>query len=155
PFANALLAVAAMAIAVGLVLSVGRKLDRMDVARTASEQAVTEREEQLRDLIQQASDGGFISDIDGRYREVNDAVCRMLGMAREEIIGKAIMDFIPWADHARFEAARAALLRGDSQMDEWTLVRRDETRLPVEVSTKILPDGRWQGLIRDISTRKQ
>src|SRR5262245_13183384 len=155
PFANALLAVAAMAIAVGLVLSVGRKLDRMDVARTASEQAVAEREERLRDLIQQASDGVFIADLGGRYREVNDAVCRMLGMPREEIVGKAIIDFIPWPDHPRFEVSRSGLLRGGSQMDEWTLVRRDETRLPVEVSTRILRDGRWQGLIRDISTRKQ
>jgi len=33
-------------------------------------------------------------------------------------------------------------------------LRRDGTRLPVEVSAKILPDGRWQGLVRDISARK-
>src|SRR6185436_2374054 len=31
---------------------------------------------------------------------------------------------------------------------------RDGTYLPVEVSAKILPDRRWQAIIRDISARK-
>ena len=56
PFAAALLAVAAMVIAIALVLSTGRTLDRLDAARAASERAVAEREERLRDLIDQASD---------------------------------------------------------------------------------------------------
>ncbi|HET6959452.1 MAG TPA: ATP-binding protein, partial [Vicinamibacterales bacterium] len=42
-----------------------------------------------------------------------------------------------------------------AHVDEWTLQRRDGGRLPVEVSTKILSDGRWQGLVRDISARKE
>jgi PAS domain S-box-containing protein len=155
PFAAALLAVAAMAIAVGLVLATGRTLDRIDIDRTASEHACAEREERLRDLIQQASDGVVIADLSGRYREVNDAFCRMIGDAREQIVGKTIADFIvPW-EQSRLQTARATLLRGAAQVDEWTLQRSDGSRLPVEVSTKILRDGRWQGLVRDISARKQ
>jgi PAS domain S-box-containing protein len=154
PFAEALLAVAAMAIAVGLVLSTGRTLDRMDAERAAYERAVTEREERLRDLIQQASDGIFLANLDGYFTEVNDAGCRMLGYARDEIVGRPIMDFVPEQDRPRLASARAALLRGRTQVDEWTVQRRDGSRLPVEVSSKILPDGRWQGLVRDISARK-
>jgi len=40
-------------------------------------------------------------------------------------------------------------------MDEWTLKRADGTYLPVEVSAKILPHGRWQALVRDISAREE
>src|SRR5262245_13448182 len=112
PFAEALLAVAAMAIAVGLVLSTGRTLDRMDAQRAASERAVSEQKERLRDLIREASDGVFLANLDGRYTEVNDAGCRMLGYAREELIGKTIMDIIPEQDRPRLAAVRATLLRG-------------------------------------------
>ncbi len=153
-FAEALIAVAAMAVAVGLVLATGLTLDRLDAARTASERAVTENEERLRYLIAQASDGIFIADLDGRYTEVNDAGCEMLGYRREDLVGKTIMDLIPAADVARLQASKDAMLRGAATVDEWTLKRSDGTYLQVEVSAKILPDGRWQGLVRDISARK-
>src|SRR5262249_42889675 len=110
PFSEALLAVAAMAIAVGLGVSTGRTLDRMDAERAASERAVTEREERLRDLIQQASDGIFLANLDGHFTEVNDAGCRMLGYARDEIVGKPIRDFVPEQDRPRLASTRAALL---------------------------------------------
>jgi len=155
PYAEALLAVAAMAIAVGLVISIGDTLDRMDAARTASERALVEREERLRDLIQQASDGVFIANADGYVTEVNDAGCRMLGYPRDEIVGRALMDFIPARDHPRLDVAKAMLVRGSTQVDEWTVLRRDGSQLPVEVSSKILRGGRCQGLVRDISTRKE
>jgi PAS domain S-box-containing protein len=155
PYAEALLAVTAMAIAVGLVISIGDRLDRIDVARTASERALAEREERLRDLIQQASDGVFIANVDGYVTEVNDAGCRMLGYPRDEIIGRALMDFIPAKDHPRLDVAKAMLLSVGTQVDEWTVQRRDGSHLPVEVSSKILRGGRWQGLVRDISARKE
>jgi PAS domain S-box-containing protein len=154
PFAAALLAVAAMAIAIALVLSTGHALDRVDALRTASERALADREERLRDLIEKASDGVFIADLDGRYTEVNDAGCRMLGYRREDLIGKTIMDLIPAQEIPRLERVKGDLLRGGSQIDEWTIKRQDGTYMPIEVSTKILPDGRWQALVRDISARK-
>jgi PAS domain S-box-containing protein len=46
------------------------------------------------------------------------------------------------------------MLRGGSHTDEWSLRRKDGSWLPVEVSAKILPDGQWQGFVRDISERK-
>jgi len=154
PFAAALFAVICMAVTVGFVLATGRLLDRVDAARTASERAVAEREVRLHDVIEKASDGVFIADLDGRYVEVNQAGCRMLGYRRDEIIGKTIKDLIPASDVPKLEAARQLLLSGDVQMDEWNLKRSDGTYLPVEVSAKILPGGRWQGLVRDISIRK-
>jgi PAS domain S-box-containing protein len=154
-FGEALLAVVAMAVAIGLVLTIGRTLDRLDAARTASERAVVEREERLRDLIAQASDGIFIADLDGRYKEVNDAGCDMLGYRREELIGKNITDLIPTADIPRLQASRTLMLGGASTVDEWKARRSDGTYVPVEVSAKILPDGRWQALVRDISARKR
>jgi len=155
PFAAALLAVAGVAVAVGLVLSTGRTLDHVDAARTDAERALAEREERLRDLIEQASDGIFSTDTTGRFIEVNDAICDMLGYSRDALIGKTIADVIAEDEIPRLRDAKAALLKATSVIDEWTLKRADGTYLPVEVSAKTLPDGRWQGLVRDMSAREE
>ena len=119
---------------------------------------VTEKHrlELAKELFDQASDSIFIADLDGRYTEVNATACKMLGYAREELIGKTIVDIIPPEDVPRLAAAREYLLSPDRvQVAEWTLLRKDGTRIPVEVSAKILPDGRWQAFVRDISERKR
>ena len=109
---------------------------------------------QLRSLVEQAPDGIFIADIDGRYTFVNEAGCRMLGYAREEIVGRAIVDLIPPQDVARLAASKAQMLGGRTHTDVWALRRKDGAWLPVEVSAKILSDGQWQAFVRDISERK-
>ena len=113
-------------------------------------------EERYRSAIEQAPDAVFVADLQGRYTEVNSAACRMLGYAREQLIGKTIMELIPPEDLARLAATRAQLLKpGEVQVSEWTLLRADGVRLPVEVSAKIHADGRWQAFARDISERKR
>lgn len=155
PFAAALLAVAAIAIAMGLALSTARALNRIDDLRSASEQALAEREERLRDLIDKASDAIFVVDLQGRYLDVNDAACRMIRRRREDVIGKRVVDVVPVEDLPRLNAAKETLLRGGTVVDEWLVKRPDGTRVPVEVSAKILPDGRCQAMVRDITARRE
>jgi PAS domain S-box-containing protein len=155
PFAAALLAVAAIAIAVGLALSTAQALNRIDDQRSASEQALADREERLRDLIEQASDAIFVLDLEGRYLDVNDAACRMVRRRREDLIGKRVVDVVPAKDLPRLNAAKETLLSGGTVLDEWVIKRPDGTRVPVEVSARILPDGRCQAMVRDISARRE
>ena len=118
-------------------------------------QVLSRSEERLRELVEQASDGIFVADLDGRYTDVNRAGCQMLGFSREQIIGRTIVDFIPAADVARLQEIKLLLMRGGEHVGEWELLRNDGRWLPVEVSAKILPDGRWQGIVRDISERRR
>jgi len=111
-------------------------------------------QKQLAQLIDHASDGIFIADFQGRYRNVNAAGANMLGYTPEEIIGKTIVDLIPPEEIERLSKSRDRLLKGATEVGEWRLKRKDGTYMPVEVSAKILPDGRWQGLVRDITERK-
>jgi PAS domain S-box-containing protein len=110
---------------------------------------------QSRSLVEQAPDGIFVADLDGRYTEVNEAGCRLLAYTREEIVGKTIIDLIASDDIERLWQSREVLLQGAVHVAEWSLRRRDGSYVPVEVSAKILPDGRWQGFVRDISERKR
>lgn len=109
---------------------------------------------QMQLLIEQASDGIFVADQSGLYTFVNEAGCRMLGYSYEEIVGKTIVDLIPNEDVDRLLYSKFELLRGATHVAEWQLRCKDGSWLPVEVSAKILPDGQWQGFVRDISERK-
>lgn len=109
----------------------------------------------LRELIEQAPDGVFIADLDGRYTDVNSAGCRIFGCAREAILGRTIVDFIPQEEVDRLWQNRDQLLQGGANVAEWTVQRGDGTLVPIEVSDTILSDGRWVGFVRDISKRKE
>src|SRR4030095_5281581 len=69
---------------------------------------------------------------------------------------KTIFDIIPAEDADRLRVVRAdLLLPGRVNTAEWAQRRKDGTFVPVEVSSNILPDGRWQAFARDVSERKR
>jgi len=134
-----------------LVTSINRM--RKDIEQSVA--ALRDSERRYRDLVEFAPDGIFIADLDGRYTSVNSAGSRMLGYKPGELVGKSILDLIAAEDVSRLEQEKLALLRGVAQVSEWNLRRKDGSFLPVEVSAKILQDGRWQGFVRDIAERKE
>jgi len=108
-----------------------------------------------RTLLEQAPDGVFVADLTGRYTDVNSAGCRMLGYSREEILARSISDVILPEEGDRLAQVRAQLIGGETLVFEWTLRRKDGSHMSAEISAKIFADGRWQGLVRDISERKR
>ncbi len=125
-------------------------------ARLAAEDAHRTSVARTRELFEQAPEAIFIADLEGRYTEVNDAACRMLGYTRQELLGKTIADIIPPEDLPRLNDARETLRSGDRvQVAEWTLRRKDGTSLPVEVSAKVHRDGRWVAFVRDLSETRR
>lgn len=108
----------------------------------------------LLSLVEHAPDGVFVANLEGRYVYVNDAGCRMLGLTRAEVMASSIFDLIPPQDMPRLMKSREVMLKGQSHAAEWRLRRKDGSWLPVEVHANILPEGLWQGFVRDISERK-
>jgi PAS domain S-box-containing protein len=147
-FVRAGLTVLGIAVVLPLFLLTARRLNK-------AHHALGQSEIRYRELVDFASDGIFVADLDGRFTEVNDAGCRLLGFPREEILGKTIVDFIMPEERERLFAHRERFLKGDSDVGEWLLLRKDGTYVPVEVSARILPDGRWLAIDRDISERKR
>ena len=105
-------------------------------------------------LIEHAPDGIFVADSEGRYLYVNEAGCAMVGYAREELLALRVQDTVSPAEAGRLERARTVMKAGPTRAAEWTLRRKDGSLLPVEVNARILPDGQWQGFVRDSSERK-
>jgi PAS domain S-box-containing protein len=124
--------------------------------RRRTESALRGSAAYTRAALEQAPDAIFTADLQGRYTDVNAAACQMLGYTREELIGKSIADLIPAEELPRLAAARRRLLvPGETEISEWRLRRKDGQLIPVEVNAKILGDGRWQAIVRDISDRKR
>jgi len=127
--------------------------DPTDVERANRELRVAN--EHLEQLVEFAPDGIFIADLTGRFTSVNSAACRMLGYSREELLEKHVLDLVPAREVSRMMEHRERLLAGIVETAEWTGVRSDGSEFPSEVSARILPDGRWQAIVRDISARKR
>jgi PAS domain S-box-containing protein len=144
----AILTASTTAVSLFLLLVTAVSLNRANSRVQAGQARISE-------LFEHAPDGIFIADLNGRYTDVNDAGCRMLGYSRDEILGKTIVDIILPSDVERLWRVRDELLKGGMQVAEWPARRKDGTVVPTEVSAKILPDGRWQGFVRDISERKR
>ncbi|MEJ2378502.1 MAG: PAS domain S-box protein, partial [Pseudolabrys sp.] len=115
---------------------------------------VKNSEERFRTLIEQASDGIFVSDAQGRYLDVNSAGCRMLGYSREEILGLGIPELIAADEAPRLASHLAKLRSGNTDVAEWQFRRKDGSPFVGEVSARQLPDGRLQAFVRDVSERK-
>lgn len=107
----------------------------------------------LGELFDNAIDGVFVADDTGRYLYVNPAGADLLGYPRDELIGATVDDVIDLADAPRVAAWRASEPR-DPARGEWRLKRRDGSRIDVEITSRLLPDDRWFGVVRDITGRK-
>jgi PAS domain S-box-containing protein len=111
--------------------------------------------DRYRQVVEEAADGIFLSNDDGTYLDVNEAGARMLGMTREEVIGKRIRDIVIDAEQETLAAMRARVIAGEWVLHEWQIRRKDGSIFTAEVSAKQLPDGRNQGIWRDVSARRE
>lgn len=123
--------------------------------RKQAEAAVRSSEEHFRSLVEQASDGIFLADANGRYVDVNSAGAEMLGYTRDEILQLSIADVVTVDNVARIPDEVGRFVGEGIVRSEWTFRRKDGSTFPGEVSGKQLPDGRLQGILRDMTERKQ
>lgn len=117
--------------------------------------ALRESEAKYRNLVEQASDGIFLADAQGYFVDVNPRGCALLGYTRDEILQLSIQDLIPPEDLAarpiRFDEMRP----GKTILIERRLRCKDGSFVPVEISAKVLDNGLLQGIVRDVTERKQ
>lgn len=111
-------------------------------------------DQQLSELFDGSRDGVFVSDAEGRYIYVNPAGAEMLGYGDEDLIGRSVAEIIDATEIPRVEAWRIAHPT-TPQRGEWRLKRRDGSWVDVEISAHILADGRWFGMVRDVTERRE
>ena len=128
---------------------------KLEEARSKAEEALRVSEAHFRALVEQASDGIFIADAQGNYLDVNTAGAAMLGYSREEILQLSIPEIVTAEDVKRVGSEVGRFTEEGIVRSEWTFRRKDGSLFPGEVSGRQLPDGRLQGILRDITERKR
>lgn len=117
--------------------------------------ALRESEARYRNLVEQASDGIFLADAQGRFIDVNPRGCAMLGYTRDEILQLSIHNLLLPDDQADYAIRLGELRAGKTILIERQLIRKDGLPVPVEISAKMLPSGLLQGIVRDVTERKR
>lgn len=114
------------------------------------------RTQWYRAILQNAADALSIIDLQGRFLEASDSLCRMLGYSQDELKQLHLWDIDP----SRDEAATLAYLQTvgpEPRTFEAVDITKDGRRIDIEVSSRQLTlDGQvviW-GSARDISQRK-
>jgi len=110
-----------------------------------------ELESQYQMMLHRSFDGFWIRSGEGIILDVNDAYCRMLGYAREEIVGHNVREFVEgiiWTGASAHEMPRSAfesMHRG-----------RNGDLIPLEASINYVAEhgGRFYAFFRDIRERK-
>ena len=120
-----------------------------------AELALQQSEQRYRSLVEHASDGIFISNAEGRYVDVNSSACKMLGYTREELLEMSGMQIIATRSEGELVSRYELLKAGHSYIRENQLRRKDGTLMDVETNARMMADGRFIGMVRDISERKR
>jgi PAS domain S-box-containing protein len=107
-------------------------------------------------LMEQAGDGIFLADTNGRLTDVNRAGCEMVGYSKVELIGRSVHEFLVPEEVQKVEEVRKNLLKDkNAHRGEWHLRRKDGSIVYVEACSKILPGGIWQAMARDMTAVKR
>jgi hypothetical protein len=130
-------------------------INRDITERKRAEAELRASEENYRRLIEQAGDGIFLLDGDGRFVAVNSAICKMLGYTREELLQLNVLDTYLPGERAAGERRQGEIRSAASMTFERFMRRKDGTPLAVEISARRLDDGRNQAIVRDITERKR
>jgi len=113
-------------------------------------------EERYRTIVQTAIDGFWILGLDGCIQATNDAICRMLGYAPEELHGSPVHMIIPGETSEDVAAHLARIASTGLERFETRLRKKDGGLLDADISINHLPGSkpRFFVFIRDISERK-
>ncbi len=123
--------------------------------RIAAERALEASESRYRTLLNEASDGIIVTDLDWRFVDVNPRACAMLGYDREELLALRVTDLMAGEELQRQGLPDGEMFRGGTVLQSRTLRRRDGSALTAEISSRLREDGLVQAVVRDIGERQR
>ena len=128
-------------------------------AERAAEQALRASEERGRALMEQAEDAIFVVSSEGFLLETNHAGEKLLGLPKERLLGRSLMELVPEEERPGVaEAFGLAIRRGRIRGFETRAARPDGESVPVEVSAARIEIGGKalvHAVVRDVSERAE
>jgi PAS domain S-box-containing protein len=120
-------------------------------------EALRQSEQRYKAILQTAMDGFCCVDLEGRFLEVSDSLCRMSGYQREELLTKRVSDLEALETPAETAARMQDILAQKHQRFETKHRRKDGTVFDVEVSVQYQTEtpGQIFSFYRDITEGKR
>jgi len=124
--------------------------------RKKGEELLKESEERYRTLIEQASDAILIYSLDdGRLLDYNNAFMTTTGYTKEDTASLTLTDLLFKEDLADRPINFNKIKSGMAVHDERRAKRKDGSPVPVELNSKLMPDGNVMVIARDVTQRKK
>jgi len=130
--------------------------------RKIMEQALKESEQKYRTIIENIEDGYYEVDLAGNYTFFNDAMTRIIGYTRDEMMGMNNRKYMDEYNAKQvFDVFNKVYLTGlAAKALDWKLVAKDGSTRFIEVSVTLKRDLASQpigfmGIARDITDRRQ
>lgn len=106
-------------------------------------------------FFEEAPDGMLVTNPHGSFIDVNRRASLLTGYSHEELLGMAIEDLVNPDDLAQDPISMDDLQAGGIVTKGRNLLRKDGSLLPVEIITRMQPEGNLLIIVRDISKRMQ
>ncbi|NEU58772.1 PAS domain S-box protein [Halorussus sp. MSC15.2] len=132
-------------------------------ARESHERLTRDRElERYKTIIDTVDDGIYVLDENLRFAFVNEAMCKLTGLQREDLIGTPVVDLFEYDDEvAAAEEIRRRAVENDTSIGtvQATVPTADGDRT-LEARYRLYPDpdGEYRGsigVVRDVTDREQ
>lgn len=126
------------------------------LARSEALIALRRSEEYWRELFAQASDGILVGNAGcDRIADANEAACRLLGRSRDQLVGASPLAWLAAGEAAAFAQALPSLHAGQPMTFDWTTRNAAGLLTHLDVTARVLSDGRCLALLRDATGRNQ
>ena len=148
-------------IILGLFLTFGIVTSRIFTGRKNAEEALEESERRYRELVEDASDVVYTTDLKGYFTYVNPPGKELTGYSKDELIGMLFTELISpdWRDRTQsfYLRQRDDLIR-DTSMEFPIITRTGEKKWVEQKVTMLTNEGQVTGvqsIVRDITERKR
>ncbi|MBA3663842.1 MAG: PAS domain S-box protein [Bacteroidetes bacterium] len=126
--------------------------------RVLADKVLKDSEEKYRSFFENNMDGILLTVADGKILAANPAACRMFQMTEEEICKKGRFGLVDSSDE-RVQQAIEERKKYSKARGEITLIRKNGTRFPCEISSTVFLDSngeeRTSMIIRDLTDTKR
>jgi diguanylate cyclase (GGDEF)-like protein/PAS domain S-box-containing protein len=141
-----------------IIVSIARDITH----RRQMEQALLDSEQRFRATFELAGSGIAHVDLAGRFLRVNDSLCRILGYADQELIGRTAKDLSHREDRDKTDVERARMHAGEikSMRSEKRYLRKDGATVWVDLTVALVRGDSGEPLYEiavfdDVTIRKQ
>ena len=129
-------------------------------ARKRAERALRESEDKYRTILENMEEGYYEVDLAGNFTFLNDAMCKIRGYSREELMGMSNREYMTKKTAKEvFKAFSNVYTTGEPAKNlKWETIRKDGTKGYVETSASLIRDSEgdptgFRGIVRDISEK--